>query len=107
MPLLPDQTDFDGPFPRLSRRLRLGVVGGGRISGMQAAAARLTGRWDVVAAAFSSDAVRAKAASAERFLPQERCYTSFEDMAKANMHMQMVVYMKGSSSVGRYTERAR
>ena len=25
--LLPDQIDFNGPFPKLSRRLRLGVVG--------------------------------------------------------------------------------
>ncbi len=81
--LLPEDIDFDGPFPRLSRRLRLGVVGGGRISTMQATAARLTDRWEVVAGAFSSDPVRAKAAATQWFLPQERCYTSFEDMAQA------------------------
>ena len=63
--LLPSPLDFDGPFPRLSRRLRLGVVGGGRVSGMQAAAARLTDRWDVVAGAFSSDPARAKAAAGD------------------------------------------
>ena len=40
--LLPGDIDPDGAFPTLSRRLRLGVVGGGRIAGMQAAAARLT-----------------------------------------------------------------
>ena len=81
--LLPEQIDFDGPFPRLSRRLRLGVVGGGRISGMQATAARLTDRWEVVAGAFSSDPERAKAAAAEWYLPQDRCYASYSEMAAA------------------------
>ncbi len=80
--LLPSPLDFDGPFPRLSRRLRLGVVGGGRVSGMQAAAARLTDRWDVVAGAFSSDPARAKAAAGDWSLPQDRCYVSFHQMAK-------------------------
>ena len=79
--LLPEQIDFEGPFPRLSRRLRLGVVGGGRISGMQATAARLTDRWDVVAGAFSSDPARAKAAAAEWYLPEDRCYASYAEMA--------------------------
>lgn len=79
--LLPETIDFEAPFPRLSRRLRLGVVGGGRISGMQAMAARLTDRWEVVAGAFSSDPARAKAAASEWYLPEERCYTSFAEMA--------------------------
>ena len=81
--LLPDKTDFDGPFPRLSRRLRLGVVGGGRISGMQATAARLTDRWEVVAGAFSSDPARAKAAAAEWYLAEDRCYAAYAHMATA------------------------
>jgi len=82
MPLLPDTIDFDGPFPRLSRRMRLGVVGGGRIAGMQATAARMTDRWEVVAGAFSSDAARAKAAAVNWHLPEERCYLSFREMAE-------------------------
>lgn len=81
--LLPEHIDFDAPFPRLSRRLRLGVVGGGRISGMQATAARMTGRWEVVAGAFSSDHVRAKAAAAEWYLSPDRCYGSYAEMANA------------------------
>ena len=81
--LLPEIIDFDGAFPRLSRRLRLGVVGGGRVSTMQATAARLTDRWDIVAGAFSSDPARAKAAAADWHLPEERCYTSFDEMATA------------------------
>ncbi len=79
--LLPETIDFEGPFPRLSRRLRLGVVGGGRISTMQATAARLTDRWEVVAGAFSSDAKRAKAAADDWYLPEDRCYTSFKEFA--------------------------
>lgn len=81
--LFPNQFDFDGPFPRLSRRLRLGVVGGGRISGMQATAARMTDRWEVVAGAFSSDPARAKAAAADWHLSEDRCYASFSAMATA------------------------
>ena len=81
--LLPDRFDFDGPFPPLSRRLRLGVVGGGRISGMQAMAARLTDRWEIAAGAFSSDPARARAASGDWRLPADRCYASFEEMAQA------------------------
>jgi predicted dehydrogenase len=80
--LLPRDVDFDGPFPRLSRRLRLGVVGGGRISVTQATAARLTGRWEVVAGALSSDADKAKARGADWYLPEERCYASYEEMAR-------------------------
>lgn len=81
--LLPRDIDFDGPFPRLTRRLRLGVVGGGKIAGMQATAARLTDRWEIVAGAFSSDPARARAAAGEWFLPESRCYETFEEMAQA------------------------
>jgi predicted dehydrogenase len=81
--LLPTEIDFNGPFPRLSRRLRLGVVGGGRISVTQTMAARLSDRWEVVAGALSSDPAKAKARGAERYLPEDRCYTSFDEMARA------------------------
>ncbi len=81
--LLPADLSFEGPFPRLSRRLRLGVVGGGRISETQATAARLTGQWEVVAGALSSDPAR----SAERgklwYLDPDRSYSSFEAMAES------------------------
>jgi len=81
--LLPENLNFDGPYPRLSRRLRLGVVGGGRISATQATAARMTDRWDVVAGALSSDPERARLRGAEWFLSPERCYASFDQMARA------------------------
>ncbi len=86
--LLPDEFDFDGPFPLLSRRLRLGVVGGGRISVTQAMAARLSDRWDVVAGALSSDKEKAKARGRERHIPEERCYGSFQEMAETEAARQ-------------------
>ena len=60
MAILPGSIDFDEPFPRQTRRLRLGVVGGGRISQTQAMAARMTDRWDIIAGAFSSDPSKAQ-----------------------------------------------
>lgn len=81
--LLPFDLSFDGPFPRLSRRLRLGVVGGGRIAATQAMAARLSDRWEVTAGALSSDPAKARARGADWYLPEERCYASFREMASA------------------------
>lgn len=81
--LLPETPDFDGPFPRLSRPLRLGIVGGGRIAQTQAMAARMTGRWDIVAGALSRNPAQAKARGMDYFLPEDRCYASFADMAVA------------------------
>ena len=81
--LLPNDINFDGAFPTLTRRLRLGVVGGGRVAGMQAIAARLSDRWDVVAGAFSSDPKRAREASTKWFVDPERCYGSYQEMAEA------------------------
>ncbi|MCY4260069.1 MAG: Gfo/Idh/MocA family oxidoreductase [Rhodobacteraceae bacterium] len=77
--LLPDSFDPDRPFPPLTRRLRLGVVGGGRIAQIHAMAARLTGRWEITAGAFSADSSRAGSAAAEWRLP--RCYESYDVMA--------------------------
>ena len=81
--LLPETVDFDGPFPPLSRRLRLGIVGGGRIAATQAMAARMTNRWDIVAGALSSNADASKMRGAEWHLPEDRCYGSFSQMSEA------------------------
>lgn len=80
--ILPESFDFDGPFPSQSRRLRLGIVGGGRIAVTQAMAARLTDRWEIVAAALSSDPKKAKSRSADWYLPESRSYASFAEMAE-------------------------
>ena len=80
--LLPDGFQPDGSFPRLARRLRLGIVGGGRISVVQATAARMTDRWEIAAGALSSDPARSRARGKERFLPEHRCHSSFHGMAR-------------------------
>ena len=81
MAILPGSIDFDEPFPRQTRRLRLGVVGGGRISQTQAMAARMTDRWDIVAGAFSSDPARAQQRGEEWNVAADRSYADFQAMA--------------------------
>ena len=83
MAILPGTIDFDGPFPRQSRRLRLGIVGGGRISQTQAMAARMTDRWDIVAGAFSSDPANAQQRGEEWNVAPDRSYADFQAMAVA------------------------
>lgn len=82
-PVLLSAPSLDGPFPRQSRRLRAGVVGGGRIAAVQAMGARLSDRWEVVAGALSSRPEEARARAAEWYLPPERAYASDRDMLEA------------------------
>ncbi len=61
----------------LGRRLRLAVIGGGPgsfIGPMHRQAARLDDRYEIVAAALSSDAQRSVTAGAQLGLPADRCY---------------------------------
>jgi len=54
--------------PPLGRRLRLGVVGGGRgsvVGTWHRNGARLSGQWDVVAGALSTDPERARLSAAD------------------------------------------
>ncbi len=70
----------------LGRRLRLGVVGGGPgslIGPVHRAAARLDGRYDVLASVLSSDPERARAAGAEAGIAPERAYGTLEEMLAA------------------------
>ena len=83
MKILPDTIDFAGPFPRQNRHLRLGVIGGGRISQTQAMAARMTDRWQIVAGAFSSDPAGAARRGAEWGVDPDRSYADFHQMAAA------------------------
>jgi predicted dehydrogenase len=67
-----------------SRRLRAGIVGGGRgafIGSVHRMAAELDGQAQVVAGAMSSHPQTARESAAAWFL--ERAYTSYEDMASA------------------------
>ncbi|HXY24849.1 MAG TPA: Gfo/Idh/MocA family oxidoreductase [Candidatus Acidoferrum sp.] len=67
-----------------NRRLRLGMVGGGPgafIGAVHRIAARLDDRYDLVAAALSSNPERARAAALELHIVPDRAYGSFEEMA--------------------------
>ncbi len=67
-----------------NRRLRLGMVGGGPgafIGAVHRIAARLDDRYELVAAALSSNPERGLAAAKELHIP--RAYASFEEMAAA------------------------
>jgi predicted dehydrogenase len=71
-------------MPPLARRLRAGIVGGGRgafIGSVHRMAAELDGEARVVAGAMSSHPEIARASAADWFL--ERAYTSYEEMASA------------------------
>ncbi|MHA1151434.1 MAG: Gfo/Idh/MocA family protein [Alphaproteobacteria bacterium] len=70
----------------LGRRLRLGMVGGGRgafIGAVHRIAARLDDRYELVAGAFSSDPDRGRASAAELGVSRERAYASYAEMAAA------------------------
>ena len=69
-----------------NRRLRLGMVGGGPgafIGAVHRIAARLDDRFELVAAALSSNAERARAGARELHIVPERAYGSFSEMAAA------------------------
>ncbi len=69
-----------------SRRLRLGMVGGGRgafIGAVHRMAARLDDRFELVAGALSADAARAAASAADLRLAPDRAYADFRAMAQA------------------------
>jgi predicted dehydrogenase len=70
----------------LDRRLRLAVIGGGPgsfIGAMHRQAARLDDRYELVAAALSSDPQKSIAAGHELGLATERCYAHGMDLLKA------------------------
>jgi len=68
------------------RRIRLGMVGGGQgafIGAVHRIAARMDDQYELVAGALSSDAARAKASAQDLGIAEDRAYTSYEEMAKA------------------------
>ena len=67
------------------RRLRLGMVGGGQgafIGAVHRIAARLDGRYELVAGALAATPEKAKASGAELGLDPARCYGDFTEMAR-------------------------
>jgi predicted dehydrogenase len=68
------------------RRLRLGMVGGGRgafIGAVHRIASRIDDRWELVAGALSSDAERARLSGEDLGLAPDRVYSDFHEMARA------------------------
>jgi predicted dehydrogenase len=74
----------------MRRKLRFGMIGGGRgafIGGVHRIAAAMDGRAELVAGAFSSDEMRSRASGADFFLDPSRVYGSYAAMAKAESAM--------------------
>ncbi len=71
-------------FPKPSRRLRLGFVGGGQgalIGVIHATGARISDRWEVVAGTLSGRPDVAIASGKDWFLDEDRVYTDYREMA--------------------------
>jgi predicted dehydrogenase len=67
------------------RRLRLGMVGGGRgafIGAVHRIAARMDDRYELVAGALSADPQRAHDSAEDLHIAPERSYASYEEMAR-------------------------
>lgn len=67
----------------MARKIRMGMVGGGRgafIGGVHRMAAALDGQIELVCGAFSSDPEKSKASGADFFLPAHRSYGSYQEM---------------------------
>jgi predicted dehydrogenase len=67
----------------MSRKIRYGMVGGGRgafIGAVHRIAAAMDQQTELVCGAFSSDPERSKASGADLYLPADRCYGTFEEM---------------------------
>ena len=65
------------------RKLRMGMVGGGQgsfIGDVHRKASAIDGMIELVCGAFSSSPEKSIASGKELFLPEERCYGSFEEM---------------------------
>ena len=69
----------------LNRKLRMGMVGGGRgafIGAVHRMAANLDGKIELVAGAFSSDPEKSRLSGEDFFLSPDRVYGSYEEMAE-------------------------
>ena len=74
------------PELNLDRKLRMGMVGGGRgafIGGVHRMAAALDGKIELVAGAFSSNPDKSKLSGEDLMLDPSRVYSNYQDMASA------------------------
>lgn len=76
----------------MNRKLRMGMVGGGRgafIGAVHRMAANLDGKIELVAGCFSSDPEKSKLSGEDFFLDPARVYSSYEDMAAAEAKLPL------------------
>ena len=69
----------------MKRKLRMGMVGGGRgafIGGVHRRAANLDGQFELVAGAFSSDPKKSKLSGKDFYVDPKRTYASYQEMAE-------------------------
>jgi predicted dehydrogenase len=67
----------------MDRKLRMGMVGGGRdafIGAVHRIAAGIDGKIELVCGAFSSSPEKSKASGKDLMLPADRCYGSYQEM---------------------------
>ena len=79
------QSQFLNTLKKMNRKLKMGMVGGGRgafIGAVHRMAANLDGKIELVAGAFSSDPEKAKASGEDFFLDPARVYGSYAEMAE-------------------------
>src|ERR1700726_5077400 len=77
--------------PKSNRRLRLGMVGGGPggfIGAVHRIAARIDDRFELVAAALSSDPEKSRKAAQDLHIAPDRAYANFAEMAQAESKRQ-------------------
>ncbi len=70
----------------MSRKIRYGMIGGGRgafIGAVHRIAANIDGQIELVCGAFSSDPEKSRLSGQDFFLPEKRCYGSYEEMFNA------------------------
>src|SRR5260370_35529475 len=74
----------------MTEKLKMGMVGGGRdafIGAVHRMAARLDGRIELVAGAFSSDPAKSKASGEDLGLDPSRVYPDYQTMAAAESRL--------------------
>ena len=71
-----------------NRKLRMGMVGGGEgafIGNVHRMAANLDGQIELVCGAFSSDPEKSIRSGKSLYLPEDRCYSTYEEMFACEM----------------------
>lgn len=90
--IFPERIFSEPPSYPMNRKLRFGMIGGGRgafIGAIHRLAALMDGQAELVAGAFSSDPERSKASGSDLFIAPERTYGSYTEMVKAEAKMRL------------------